>query len=254
MVVTLLLKATDGISNSLLSLAGAPAASLVRGLVIGVGATTSSPAIAGFAAVLVAGLLALLALVLWIELAVRAAAISLALLFVPLVLLGLVLPATSHWVRRLGELLGALLFSKVVIAAVLALGIGSIGAPHGASGLVEGVALLLLAVLAPISVLRLVPLVEAGALAHLEGLGGRARRHVVAAWEHVPDALLPGGLPRPGPISTPDIGMMAGEDFAGPEYEADVAYFRQFLANRAASAGDAGTGSAAPEEGADGDE
>ena len=63
---------------------------------------------------------AVVAFVLWLELAVRSAAIGAAALFLPLALVGLAWPATSHWARRLGETLAALVLSKLVIAAVLA--------------------------------------------------------------------------------------------------------------------------------------
>ena len=126
------------------------------------------------AALLVAGA----ALVLWLELVVRAAAITAAALFLPLVLAGLVWPATAHWARRLADTLGALVLSKLVIAAVISLATGAIagglsGSGSGSTGarfgdVVVGIAMLLLAVFAPFIVLRLVPAVEAGSIAHLE--------------------------------------------------------------------------------------
>ena len=119
---------------------------------------------------------AIVAFVLWLELAVRSAAIAAASLFLPLALVGLAWPATSHWARRLGETLAALVLSKLVIASVLALAAGLLGSSSGVSGVVEGVALLAVAAFAPFALLKLVPAVEAGAVAHLEGLGRRPVR------------------------------------------------------------------------------
>ena len=72
--------------------------------------------------------------------------------------------------RRLGETLTALVLSKLVIASVLALAAGLLGSSSSVAGVVEGVALLAVAAFAPFALLRLVPAVEAGAVAHLEGL------------------------------------------------------------------------------------
>ena len=116
---------------------------------------------------------AIVAFVLWLELAVRSAAIAAAALFLPLALAGFAWPATAHWARRLGETLAALVLSKLVIAAVLALAAGLLGSSSGLAGVVEGIALLAVAAFAPFALLKLVPAIEAGAAAHLEGLGRR---------------------------------------------------------------------------------
>ena len=65
------------------------------------------------------------ALVLWLELVVRAAAVSVAVLFLPLALAALVWPSVAHWCRRLADTLVALVLSKFVIAAVLSLAAGA---------------------------------------------------------------------------------------------------------------------------------
>ena len=112
-------------------------------------------------------------LLLWIELVVRAAAVELATLFLPLALVGLAWPGASRWARRLTEVLAALILSKFVIAATLALGSAALNSGHAGSALTGGV-LLVMAAVTPFAVLRLVPLVEMGAIAHLEGMGRRA--------------------------------------------------------------------------------
>ncbi|HET9092614.1 MAG TPA: hypothetical protein VFN50_09395 [Acidimicrobiales bacterium] len=115
------------------------------------------------------------AFVVWIELATRAAAVAVATLFLPLALAGSAFPATAHWGRRLAETLAALVLSKLVIVAVLALAAGTLtSSAGGLSALVEGTSLLGLAAVAPLALGRMLPMVEAGAVAHLDGLGRRA--------------------------------------------------------------------------------
>ncbi len=130
------------------------------------------------------------AVMVWIELLLRAAAVYVAVLFLPLALASLAWPAISHWTRRLVDTLVALVLSKVVIVAVLSLAAGALAAgtgstPSGATGpgggfasVLGGAALLLLAAFAPWSLFRLLPFIEAGAVGHLEGLSQRARHQV----------------------------------------------------------------------------
>jgi hypothetical protein len=174
-LVALGLAATDQASAMVLGAAGDPTHRLLLGLVAGL-EQTGGPGLAAFGAFLVVLTAAIVAFVLWLELAVRSAAIAAASLFLPLALVGLAWPATSHWARRLGETLAALVLSKLVIASVLALAAGLLGSSSGVSGVVEGVALLAIAAFAPFALLKLVPAVEAGAVAHLEGLGQRPVR------------------------------------------------------------------------------
>ncbi|MGD0984861.1 MAG: hypothetical protein ABSA65_13760 [Acidimicrobiales bacterium] len=174
-LVALGLAATDQASAVVLSAAGDPTHRLLAGLVAGL-EQTGGPGLAAFGAFLVVLTAAIVAFVLWLELAVRSAAIAAASLFLPLALVGLAWPATSHWARRLGETLAALVLSKLVIASVLALAAGLLGSSSGVAGVVEGVALLAVAAFAPFALLKLVPAVEAGAVAHLEGLSRRPVR------------------------------------------------------------------------------
>ena len=132
------------------------------------------------------------AVMLWLELLLRAAAVYVAVLFLPLALAGLAWPAISHWGRRLADTLAALVLSKLVIVAVLSLAVGALASgtgstPSGATApgggfasVLGGAALLLLAALAPWSLFRILPFLEAGAVGHLEGLSQRAR-HLAAA-------------------------------------------------------------------------
>ncbi len=179
-LVSLSLRAADEISNALLSTAGSPVDRIVGTVVVGLGLVAggggAGAGLGGFGALFLAAVVVAIALMLWFELALRSAAVAAATLFLPLALAGLVWPATAHWARRLGETIAALVLSKVVICGVLALAALTVASGDGLSSLVEGVALLLLAVLAPFSLLKLVPMVEAGAMLHFEGLAVRAYR------------------------------------------------------------------------------
>jgi hypothetical protein len=172
-LVSVCLSATDEASGALLSIAGDPARKLFNGLGTAiVGATVTQQGIG--ASLLVAGTMALVAFVLWVELAVRSAAVAAATLFLPLALAGLAWPATTHWARRLGETIAGLVLMKLVIAGVLALAAAALGHLGGVSEIVEGIALLGLATFTPFALLRLIPMIEAGAVAHLEGAHHRA--------------------------------------------------------------------------------
>jgi len=132
------------------------------------------------------------AILVWLELLLRSAAVYVAVLFLPLALAGLAWPAISHWSRRLADTLAALVLAKLVIVAVLSLAVGALAGgtgstPSGAAApgggfasVLGGAALLLLAGLAPWSLFRLLPFLESGAIGHLEGLSQRARRGVAA--------------------------------------------------------------------------
>ncbi len=168
------LSATDSLSAAILDVAGSSARAELGFLVNAFG--PAGIQYAGFLGFLLALMAAVVAFVLWIELVIRSAAIAVATLFIPIALAGLVWSATSHWARRIGETLAALIVSKLVISGVLALAAVTLLPGSGLSGTIQGIALLLLACLAPFSLLRLVPIVEAGAIAHFEGMSRRAHR------------------------------------------------------------------------------
>lgn len=174
-IVALGLSATDQASAVLIGADGDPAKQLLQGLVGALG-QPSNFGLAAFGGFLLALSAGVVAFMLWLELVVRSAAIAAASLFLPVALVGLAWPATSHWARRLGETLTALVLSKLVIAAVLALAAGLLVDSSGLAALVQGVALLAMAAFAPFALLKLVPAVEAGAIAHFEGMGRRSVR------------------------------------------------------------------------------
>ncbi|HUO49605.1 MAG TPA: hypothetical protein VMU09_12300 [Acidimicrobiales bacterium] len=189
-LVRLGLAVTDVLSARVLAGAGVDTSNVLQPIAGTLAASgIAAPGAPSFI-VFVAGLLvAFTALVLWIELVVRAAAVTAAALFLPLALAGLVFPAVSHWCRRLADTLVALVLSKLVVAAVLSLAAGAIagglgaGAPGsgGFASIVTGVALLAMAAFSPFTLLRLVPAIEAGAISHLS-----SARHQAAAGARVP--------------------------------------------------------------------
>jgi hypothetical protein len=136
-------------------------------------AGTTSGAAGSLVLAIVAGVAAF---ILWLELAVRSALLALAVVFLPLALAGLLWPTTAGWLKRMGEVVGAIAVSKLVIVVTLALAAGALGsklavATPGAdvSDLVLGTAFLILATLGLPVALRLVPL--AVAAAELSGRG-----------------------------------------------------------------------------------
>ncbi|MHB8293048.1 MAG: hypothetical protein ACYDH5_00110 [Acidimicrobiales bacterium] len=141
------------------------------------------PGVPGFVVLVIVAIVAFGAFMLWVEMMLRMAAIYAAVLFLPLCLAGLVWPPSSRLAKRLGETIAALLLAKVVIVIVISVAIDAVGSglsPAGPDGLLAGACLLVLAALAPYSLLKLVPVIEAGAVAHLEGVSrsgtGAARR------------------------------------------------------------------------------
>jgi hypothetical protein len=157
-------------------------------------AAAGEPGVPTFVVFLGGVALVLGAVMVWVELLIRAAAVYVAVLFLPLALASLAWPTISHWCRRLVDTLVALVLGKFVIVSVLSLAAGALAAgtgssPSGAAGtdggggfgaVLGGAALLLLAAFAPWALFRLLPFLEAGAVAHLEGLGHRARQSASA--------------------------------------------------------------------------
>jgi len=189
-VVILCLSATDAMCTAVAGGSGSAVTTLLAGITGGLVSAVGDPTMATFVLLMVGLLVAVAAFVLWLELLVRAAAVYVAVLFLPLALATLVWPSISHWCRRLVETLAALILSKFVIVASLSLAAsavssGTAGNGDHASGfasVLAGGALLVLATFVPFAILRLIPLVEAGAVSHLEG----ARQRGAAAITRVP--------------------------------------------------------------------
>lgn len=123
------------------------------------------------------------AVALWLELAIREAAVYVIVLMLPLAFAAFVWPSRRIWAVRAVELLVALILSKFAIVAVVVLGgsaldrLGHLGLSDLTAAL-GGTVLVLLAVFSPWAVLRLLPMSElAGAAvgALRPGLSGPVR-------------------------------------------------------------------------------
>lgn len=116
-----------------------------------------------FLAFLGALLAVVVAVILWLELLIREAAIDVCVLFLPLVLAAFVWPSTARWLRRLINTLADVVLSKFVIVAVLALSAAALADnmnDGGIKAILVGVVLLILAAICPYLVFRLLPGVE----------------------------------------------------------------------------------------------
>jgi hypothetical protein len=180
-LVQLGLVVVDGLCQQLLTASGTTPARSVAPVAqaLGAGVLGAAPS---FAVLLGAVVVAVAGLTLWLEMAVRAAAVTVAVLFLPLILATTVWPALAHWCRRLAETLAALVLAKLVIVGALALATEAMAhglafsAGDGFGALVSGAALLVVAAAAPFTLLRLIPVVEAGAVAQLEAARHHLRR------------------------------------------------------------------------------
>ena len=192
-LVQLGISVTDAMSTAVAHGAGLDTGHFMSSVIAGLSPVSAAgqPSAPGF--VLFLGSLAVVvgAVLVWIELLIRAAAVYVAVLFLPLALGSLAWPAIAHWSRRLVDTLVALILGKFVIVSVLSLATGALAdgagsTPTGASAdpsggggftaVLGGAALLLLSALSPWALFRLLPFVEAGAVGHLEGLSHRARQ------------------------------------------------------------------------------
>lgn len=140
----------------------------------------------------IVGLLAVMAaLALAVELLVRAAAVYVVVLMLPLAFAALVWPARRVWAARLVELLVSLILSKFVIVAVLSLASAAFAAnTTGVGELLVAMSLLLLSTFAPWALMRILPFTElaAGAAGILRGELGHAHERARAAAERAAPA------------------------------------------------------------------
>ncbi len=232
-MVQLALTVTDALSAAVASGSGSSVTAALDGLgkVLVASSATGVSSPPSLVVLLGALLVAFGALTLWIELLVRAAAVYVAVLFLPLTLATVVVPSLSHWTRRLFETLAALVLSKFVITAVLSLAAGALasGTATGFAGVLAGGALLLLATFMPFALLRLIPAAEAGAIAHLESVRHRAQQSAVASGRSAaaialraagaasfPEAEAGTGLDLPAEPPGPDAGTPGADSPGAP--------------------------------------
>jgi type IV secretion system protein TrbL len=127
------------------------------------------------------------AVVLWIELLMREAAVYVIVLMLPLAFAAMVWPARRIWAIRAVELLVALVISKFAIVAVLSLGGAALSSGanlgnHSITDVLIGLVLLLMGAFTPWALLRLLPLAEIGASA-ASSLSSQTRTRARAASE-----------------------------------------------------------------------
>jgi hypothetical protein len=148
-------------------------------------ADSASPAMPGFLVFIAAVLTSFLALLVWLELVLREAAVYLAMAFMPLALAAAVWPHTRHWSQRLAGWLSALILSKLTIATAFSLAGAMVANARpgsgGMSALLAGCAVLVLAAVSPWVLLRLIPFTAgdqglhrsqlSGAVSHAPGAG-----------------------------------------------------------------------------------
>lgn len=218
-VVDLLLDLTDAMSTAVLGGADGQAVRFLEGFGIGANLLTG-----GFSTVVI-GLVAVIATVMvWIELMVRASLMYLLVALSPLAFAASVWPAAKGVLRRLVEVMLAVIVSKFVISIALAVGVAALGSAGNAAGpspgvgewaaqglgtLVLGTSILCLAAFSPFMVLKLIPVAEG--------------------------ALLAQGISR-SPMNTARSGM-------------NTAYYARSLGRLAGGQGGSGGGEAAPAEG-----
>lgn len=117
-----------------------------------------------FLAVLVGVMTVAAAIMLELELLVRAAAVYVVVMMLPLAFAAFVWPARRIWAIRLLELLVSLILAKFVIVAVLSLAGSAYSlSGGGTSKLLTAMALLLLSTFAPWALLKVLPFTELGA-------------------------------------------------------------------------------------------
>lgn len=174
-VVEMLLDLTDAMSTT--ALGGADSNALKF---LGTFGVSAHVATGGFNTV-VLGIVALIAtLFIWIELMVRASLVYVLVAMSPLVFAASVWPAAKGMLRRLVELLLAVILSKLVICIALAVGVAALGGAAGfdersggvgefaaqsLGSLVVGTAILAMAAFSPFILLRMIPMVETAVVA-----------------------------------------------------------------------------------------
>ena len=190
---------------------------------LGVATGPADPTGAGVSAVvvLVAGILAF---VIWIELAVRAALVLLLAAFVPLALSGMFWQATASWTRRLLESLAAVLLAPLVITMTMVLATATLtsnpdGLGDGINRVAIALALLFLGTFGLPMTFRLVPhVVEAAAVTGAGAMVARsARRTATNAARTAATAAVPAGgaAGRLAAAPRPAAGFAAGLGSAG---------------------------------------
>ena len=175
-VVGRLLELTDALSTAVLSNSDGQGVHFLSGF-----AVVTSGAPQGFAAVLLGLVAVIAAFFVWVELMVRSVLVYLLVAVSPLSFAAMVWPSARGVLRRTVELLAAVILSKLVISIAIAVGVAALSGAGSAGrqqpGVIDqgatslgtllvGTAILGMAAFAPFLVLKLIPVVEAGVVAH----------------------------------------------------------------------------------------
>jgi hypothetical protein len=213
-IVGIAVSATDQLCTMLAAGNATSLASTLHVLAIAVASTSALP---GAVEALVAGLVIVGSFLLWFELVVRSAAITIATAMLPLVFAASLWPPAVSWARRLVETIGGLIISKAVIVLVLSIALDAVAhAGSGAATALTGGAMLLLASITPFVVLRLVPVAEAAAISHLESVRHRAGAGVRQVSRHAASLAVAGTaggvVPSIDKVGSNPVGMMPGID------------------------------------------
>jgi hypothetical protein len=160
----LMLAATDQMSAIVSASAATGGARFLDHAADTAGALASAAGGSPFFAVVVGMFAVMAAMALAVELLVRAAAVYIVVLMLPLAFAALVWPARRIWAVRLVELLCSLILSKFVIVAVLSLAAAAFttGTP-GIGELLVAMSLILLSTFAPWALMRILPFTELAA-------------------------------------------------------------------------------------------
>jgi hypothetical protein len=160
----LLLAATDQMSAFVSASATTGGARFLDHAAATAGALASATGGSPFFAVVVGLLAVMAAMALAVELLMRAAAVYIVVLMLPLAFAALVWPARRIWAVRLVELLTSLILSKFVIVAVLSLaGAAFTTGTPGIGELLVAMSLILLSTFAPWALMRILPFTELAA-------------------------------------------------------------------------------------------
>jgi type IV secretion system protein TrbL len=147
------------------------------GAVSGAAGSVEVPLFVGFIAAMVAAFAAFLV---WIELLMRSAAIYAVALFMPLAIAASIWPRWQSALKRTCELIVVLVFSKMVIVAIIGLAASLAAKGEGVESVLAAGALLLVACFSPLVLLKLAPFAE-GAISSAfsrQSAGGTAIRTV----------------------------------------------------------------------------
>lgn len=163
------------------------------------------------------------AILVWLVMIVRSAAIVITYAFMPLAFAAIIFPATRGWIKRLIEIQLSFILAKPVIVAVLALGSQTLGEVDNALvAMMQAAALFYLAAFSPFALMKLLPFVGDEAVAAMEQPSGAPSRAVATAAGVIGGQKLAGflaGSQQDGPadVSPSAGGGTLGTNGPGPD-------------------------------------